>query len=116
LERDVSAIVERVAAKKRWQVGREVSRRLEDDPQKRFRIFDFVIQTRKGSVFVDTAVLRTPEALVTRVHAIADALPEEGVLAAFIVVPNGSISGHPGHEVDIVEVGKLEATLTAIPA
>jgi hypothetical protein len=116
LDRDVAAIVERVAARKRWQVGRNVRRQLPGDPPGRFRIFDFVLQTRKGSIFLETAILRTPEALVGRVHTIADALPEEGVLGAFIVVPDDSISGHPHPEVDIVEVGRLEKTLSEISA
>jgi hypothetical protein len=43
--------------------------------------------------------------------AVASIVKDRERLATFIVVPDGSVHGHPLPEVEIVEVGQLEKRL-----
>jgi hypothetical protein len=114
LDTEVSAIVERVATEKKWSVERQM--RVNAEEPGRYRIFDFVINTRKGSIFIETGVFSRPEKLALRAHAIAEFVRRQEPFATFVVVPDGSVSSQPEPEVTVVEVGQLEARLRELPA
>jgi hypothetical protein len=114
LERATAEIVQRVAAEKRWRVARGVRVERVDLQNGAYAVFDFVIETRKGPVFVETAAVRKPESLIVKTNAVAAALRGREWLEAFIVVPDGSIFVRPIPEVQIVEVGQLEERLREV--
>jgi hypothetical protein len=113
LDRDTGAIVERVAQKKKWSVGREV--RVEAMEGRGYRIFDFVITTRKGPIFIETGVF-SRRTLVERARAIASFLRGREVLATLMVVPDGTNADHPDPDVHVVEISRLEGLLSELPA
>jgi hypothetical protein len=76
LGRDTATIVERVAQEKRWQVKRNV-RVQSAAGGSAYRIFDFVITTRKGLIFVDSAIARQPEGLATIVASVGETLRDQ---------------------------------------
>jgi hypothetical protein len=117
LDRDVSAIVERVAAEKKWGVQGGARIQREGRGSSRSWTFDYVLDTAEGPIVLETAILQTPESIVAKSNAVASTVRELHPLAAFIVVPNGGVSGHPKGEgeVEIIEVGRLEQRLREFP-
>src|SRR5262249_15610254 len=85
LDRETSAIVDRGAEEKGWRVKREVRA---ENPKRAavFRIFDFVIETRESSIWLETGVFSTAERLAARARSIASILRSREALAVFIVV------------------------------
>jgi hypothetical protein len=108
LDQATAEIVRRVAAEKKWRVAREIRVDLGDGT---YAAFDFAVDTRKGPVYIETAVLRTPESLVRKTSSIESALRGREWLEVFIVVPDGSIHGRPVPGVQIVEISQLEERL-----
>jgi hypothetical protein len=116
LESDTATIVERVAKEKRWQVKRHARVESAAD-ESSYRIFDFVITTRKGLIFIDSANFRSPENLSNIVASVGEALQDQkNLLAAFLVVPNVKFSAYVPENLQVVPVGDLERQLREIQA
>jgi hypothetical protein len=113
LERQCAEIVERVAGEEGWEVRRDVHRVTEGKTY----VFDFVITIESGSdpIFIETANFRGPQALSDKVAAISAALPDERLLAAFLVIPNTQpAAAYVPEKLAIVPVGDLERKLREI--
>jgi hypothetical protein len=114
LELEVAQIVERVASEKGWQVAHGV--RVGGTPGP-YRIFDFVITTRKGLIYIEALTLRQPErTLANRLAAISGALQVAEFSAAFVVMPNVPFTTYLPENVDVVPIGDLERRLRELPA
>jgi len=113
LERECALIVERIAEERGWEVRREV-RRVVPEGQTAY-IFDFVVTTGAGRVFIDAVNFREPQALSDRVTAMSAALRDHAFLAAFVVVPNTRVAAaYVPENLAIVPVGDLERRLREI--
>jgi hypothetical protein len=116
-EQTVHAIIDRVASEKKWRVARGARVNLVGTSA--YRVFDFVLATRKGNIFVDVAKFATPQQLGLRMQMMMATLErpareEIAVRAALIVVPNGALGDAvvPALDfVEAVEVGQLEQKL-----
>ena len=115
LEGECAEIVKRVADEKGWSVAHQV--RVTPAQGEAFsRVFDFVITTPKGEIFIESVNFRTPEALSEIVAAVTNALRDQKFLAAFLVVPSTKSAAAYGPEnVDIIPIGDLERRLREIP-
>jgi hypothetical protein len=112
---DTAAIVDRVANEREWRVNRNVRMPLADDDVG-YRIFDFVIETRKGTIFIETVNFRRPEGLSGPLTYIDAALHGREFLAAFVVVPDRKFAIREHPNVEVVPVGDLERRLRELSA
>jgi hypothetical protein len=115
LQNDTAAIVDRVANERKWRVNRNVRMPLAGD-EVGYRILDFVIETPKGTVFIETVNFRTPDGLSGPLSHIDAALRGHEFLATLVVVPTRKFAIREHPNVDVVPVGDLERRLREIPA
>lgn len=112
LGRETTAIVERVAGEKGWDV-RPGWRRI--GPGGVPFVFDFTIGTDRGLIFVETVNFRERQALYDKVAAVSAALPDQNFRRAFLVIPNTkATAAYVPENLSIVPVGDLERKLRKI--
>ena len=113
LQQDAGTIVDRVAKEKHWQVKRQV--RVEAPDGQSYRIFDFVITTRKGLIFVETVILKQPDIVSRTIASIDQTLRDQNVLAAFVVGPDVGFYAYVPENLKVVPIGDLERRLRELP-
>jgi hypothetical protein len=114
--RQVAAIVERVAGEKGWEVTQD--ERVPPPPGERWdRVFDFVLGTPRGQIFMDVVIVRDPENLRTIVAAVNAVLRDRERLAALVVIPDVRFPAPPTRgDPEVVRIGQLERRLREISA